>query len=55
MELKLGTNIILESISSENRESFRCKIVEQKNNTIYIDYPVNTKTNKTAFLSGACV
>ncbi|MGM9966942.1 flagellar brake protein [Rummeliibacillus sp. TYF005] len=50
MELKLGTNIILESISSENRESFRCKIVEQKNNTIYIDYPVNTKTNKTAFL-----
>lgn len=50
MELKLGTNIILESISSEDIEKFRCKIVEQKGNTIYIDYPVNTKTNKTAFL-----
>lgn len=50
MELKIGTNIILESISSETTEKFRCKIVEQKNNVIYIDYPVNTATNKTAFL-----
>ncbi|MFJ8261335.1 flagellar brake protein [Rummeliibacillus sp. NPDC094406] len=50
MELKIGTNIILESISSETSERFRCKIVEQKNNSIYIDYPINVKTNKTSFL-----
>lgn len=50
MELKIGTNIILESISSEITERFRCKIVEQKNNVIYIDYPISVKTNKTSFL-----
>ncbi|WP_397537652.1 flagellar brake protein [Rummeliibacillus pycnus] len=50
MELKIGTNIILETISSETSERFRCKIVEQKNNSIYIDYPINVKTNKTSFL-----
>ncbi|HWI48347.1 MAG TPA: flagellar brake domain-containing protein, partial [Rummeliibacillus sp.] len=50
MELKIGTNIILESISSETSERFRCKIVEQKNNAIYIDYPIDVKTNKTSFL-----
>lgn len=50
MELKIGTNIILESISSEITERFRCKIVEQKNNVIYIDYPISVNTNKTSFL-----
>ncbi|MGG0655573.1 flagellar brake protein [Rummeliibacillus pycnus] len=50
MELKIGTNIILESISSESSERFRCKIVEQKNNAIYIDYPISVETNKTSFL-----
>lgn len=50
MELKIGTNIILEPISSETTERFRCKIVEQKNNAIYIDYPVSVNTNKTSFL-----
>ncbi|MGX9133816.1 flagellar brake protein [Rummeliibacillus sp. JY-2-4R] len=50
MELKIGTNIILESTTSDVNERFRCKIVEQKNNVIYIDYPVSVTTNKTSFL-----
>ncbi len=50
MELKIGTNLILESTTSDTNERFRCKIVEQKNNAIYIDYPINVTTNKTSFL-----
>ncbi|UQW98519.1 flagellar brake domain-containing protein [Rummeliibacillus sp. G93] len=50
MELKIGTNIILESISSDVKDRLRAKIVEQKNNILYIDYPTNIQTNKTSFL-----
>lgn len=50
MELKIGTNIILESISSDVKDRLRAKIVEQKNNIFYIDYPTNIQTNKTSFL-----
>jgi c-di-GMP-binding flagellar brake protein YcgR len=31
-------------------EKFRCKVVEEKENTVWIDYPTNTVTNKTSFL-----
>jgi len=50
MELKIGTTLTLESIHSERSEKFHCKIVELKNQVIYIDYPINTVTKKTAFL-----
>ena len=42
MEIKIGTQLEL--------EKFRCKVVEQKDNIIYIDYPTNVATKKTAFL-----
>ena len=50
MELKIGTMLILEPTYTERLEKFRCKVVEQKDGVIYIDYPINTITKKTAFL-----
>jgi c-di-GMP-binding flagellar brake protein YcgR len=50
MQLKIGTSLTLEPTYTEKVEKFRCKIVEQENNILYIDYPINTITNKTAFL-----
>lgn len=50
MELKVGTILILEPMFTEGYEKFRCKVVEQEEGVIFIDYPVNTLTKKTAFL-----
>lgn len=50
MELKIGTSLTLEPTYTERIEKFRCKVVEQLDNTIFIDYPVNIATKKTAFL-----
>lgn len=50
MEIKIGTTLILEPTYTERVEKFRCKVVEQKDGVIYIDYPTNTITKKTAFL-----
>ncbi|MCT1539752.1 MULTISPECIES: flagellar brake protein [Lysinibacillus] len=50
MEIKIGTQLQLEPTYTERLEKFRCKVVEQKDNILYIDYPVNMATKKTAFL-----
>lgn len=50
MEIKIGTQLELEPTYTERVEKFRCKVVEQKDNIIYIDYPINIATKKTAFL-----
>ena len=50
MELKIGTMLILEPTHTDSVEKLRCKVVEQNENYIYIDYPVNTVTKRTAFL-----
>ena len=50
MDIKMGTLLQLETVNSDQVEKFRCKIVEQKDNIIYIDYPINVVTKKTAFL-----
>lgn len=50
MKLKIGTMLILEPTYTERIERFRCKVVEIEDNTLYIDYPINTATKKTAFL-----
>lgn len=50
MELKIGTMLILEPTYTDSIEKLRCKVVEQSEHAIYIDYPVNTETNRTAFL-----
>ncbi|MEL4024617.1 flagellar brake protein [Lysinibacillus endophyticus] len=51
MKLKIGTSLILEATNTDKDvDKLRCRVVEQVDNVIYIDYPVNTITNKTAFL-----
>lgn len=48
--IKIGDILILENKYSENPEQYKCKVVEQRGNDLYIDYPVNTSTNRTVFL-----
>jgi c-di-GMP-binding flagellar brake protein YcgR len=50
MDLKIGTILTLEPTYTERVEKFRCRVVEQGENFIYIDYPVNVLTKKTSFL-----
>lgn len=50
MEIKLGTSLILEAYDEESNERFKCKVIEQQDNMLYIDYPVSTETHRTAFL-----
>ncbi|WP_107838549.1 flagellar brake protein [Metasolibacillus meyeri] len=50
MELKIGTMLMLEPMYTESMEKFRCKVVEKENDIIYVDYPINDFTKKTAFL-----
>ncbi|GLC87082.1 flagellar brake protein [Lysinibacillus piscis] len=50
MDIKIGTQLQLEPTYTDRIEKFSCKVVEQKDNIIYIDYPVNMMTKKTAFL-----
>ena len=50
MDIKIGTLLQLETVNSERVEKLRCKVVEQKEDIIYIDYPINVATKKTAFL-----
>ncbi|HWL22455.1 MAG TPA: flagellar brake domain-containing protein [Ureibacillus sp.] len=51
MEIKIGTVLTLEPIPvMEQSERFHCKVVEHTERVIFIDYPVNSLTNKTAYL-----
>lgn len=49
MMLKIGDVLTLELKYSDKDEKFKCKLVERIGSQIYIDYPINLKTNKTAF------
>lgn len=47
--LKIGDVISLET-KGEKLEKLRCKLVERKGNKLFIDYPINVDTGRTAFL-----
>lgn len=48
--IKIGTMITLEKqADDEELQQFRCRVVEKKGSTLYIDYPINTKTGRTDF------
>ena len=47
--LKIGDVINLET-NDEKAEMLKCKLVELKENRLYIDYPININTGRTAFL-----
>lgn len=50
MDIKLGTNLVLDAFDEETDERFKCKVVDQRDNMLFIDYPVSTTTHRTAFL-----
>ncbi|WP_394187515.1 flagellar brake protein [Paenisporosarcina quisquiliarum] len=50
MKPKVGTILMLEPTYTETEEKFRCKVVEEKDNVILIDYPTNMLTKRTSFL-----
>lgn len=50
MELKIGTLLTLEPTYTDRIEKFRCRVVDRKANVLFIDYPINVATKKTAFL-----
>ncbi|MBS4173295.1 flagellar brake domain-containing protein [Bacillus sp. FJAT-49736] len=48
--LKIGTTLTLEPLDNNLDEQYKCKIADIEGDSIYIDYPINIKTNKTTFL-----
>ncbi|QFF98688.1 glycosyltransferase [Psychrobacillus glaciei] len=50
MKIKLGTILILEPTFVEKVEKYRCKVVDLDEQFIFIDYPIDTISNKTVFL-----
>lgn len=48
--LKIGVTLTLELRYGEKIEKYKCKLVEKRGQHLYIDYPINTETNKTVFL-----
>lgn len=51
MKIKIGTSLTLEPTFTERVERYHCKVIDTDENFLYIDYPVNTKTNRTIFLT----
>jgi c-di-GMP-binding flagellar brake protein YcgR len=47
--LKIGDVLTLELKYSDKDEKFKCKLVERGGPHLYIDYPINIETNRTAF------
>lgn len=50
MKIKIGSNLILEPTFVEKVEKYRCKVVDLHEQFVYIDYPIDMKTNRTVFL-----
>ncbi len=47
--LNIGDVIHLET-TGDNAEKLKCKLVERKGNQLFIDYPINMTTGRSAFL-----
>ncbi|QUG41399.1 flagellar brake domain-containing protein [Psychrobacillus sp. INOP01] len=50
MKIKLGTHLTLEPTFIDKTEKYRCKVVDLDDQFIYIDYPMDTISNRTVFL-----
>lgn len=48
--IHIGDILTLELESSDHTEKFKCRLVDQKDDQFYIDYPINLQTNRVAFL-----
>lgn len=49
MMMNIGDQLTLELKYSDRFEKYKCKLVERKDHQLYIDYPINLETKKTAF------
>ena len=50
MRLSIGTNLQIEEDYTEEKETFRSRVVDYGSETeIHIDYPINNVTNRTSF------
>lgn len=51
--MKIGTSLHLEmkNPTTNKAERYRCKIIEKNEEFLFIDYPININTRKTAFFS----
>lgn len=47
--MNIGDQLTLEIKYSDRFERYKCKLVERKGQQLYIDYPINIETKKTAF------
>ena len=50
MMMNIGDVLTLEIKYSDKLEKYKCKLVEKNGQHMFIDYPINLETNKTAFL-----
>ncbi|TQR19789.1 flagellar brake protein [Psychrobacillus vulpis] len=50
MTIEIGTILLLEPTFTEKVEKYRCKVVDIDEQFVYIDYPIDTTTDKTVFL-----
>lgn len=48
--LTIGNPLMLEPKYANQIEEYKCRLVDRKNNLLYIDYPINVATNRTTFL-----
>lgn len=48
--INIGDALILETKYSNKIEKYKCKLVERRGQQLYIDYPINLESNKTAYL-----
>ncbi|MGC4376269.1 flagellar brake domain-containing protein [Fictibacillus sp. Mic-4] len=47
--ITIGETVYLEPLHSEKQDRYKCKIVEIKENQLWVDYPINEKTKRTEF------
>lgn len=51
MEVKIGTNLTLEPINTEDVERYHCRVVDVEEGEILIDYPIHQTTKRTMYLN----
>jgi len=49
--LTIGNPLVLEPKYANQIEQYKCRLVDRKDNLLYIDYPINVSTNRTTFLT----
>ncbi|MEC5422445.1 flagellar brake domain-containing protein [Virgibacillus sp. C22-A2] len=49
--MKIGTLLTLEFKKAQQTIKYRCKVIEKNEKYLFIDYPIDTETKKTAYLS----